>query len=202
MGKLERCAKHASLHLPQAALRCACPGPAGPPPYGGSKPQASPSSPTPRKSWREAVSVPRSPFTSIGNASVKGLPQRRPRKERSMVPSPHRGRRRSRGGTAMGGGWDSIKIKNRAASGKEKPPLPSGKRNSQRPRAPPGQRRRPRPVDETGSRRWRSAPIFTRARRRPQGKLVKRKRNAVCFLQGRSCGPLQKQGTATRRVQI
>ena len=46
-----------------------------------------------------------------------------------------------------------------------------------------GQRRRPHPVDDTGSRRWRSAPIFTRALRRPLGKLAKRKRNAVCFLQ-------------------
>ncbi len=63
-----------------------------------------------------------------------------------------------------------------------------------------GQRRRPRPVDETGSRRWRSAPVFASTHRGAPQKSAKRKRNAVCFLQGRSRGPQQKQGTATRRV--
>ena len=50
---------------------------------------------------------------------------------------------------------------------------------------PQGQTQRPRPVDETGSCVWRRAPIFTRGHRPPQGKLAKRKRNAVCLLQGR-----------------
>ena len=47
------------------------------------------------------------------------------------------------------------------------------------------QTQRLRPADETGSCVWRRAPIFTRGHRPPQGKLAKRKRNAVCLLQGR-----------------
>ena len=217
MGKLERCAKHASLHLPQAALRCACPGPAGPPPYGGSKPQASPSSPTPRKSWREAVSVPRSPFTSIGIVSVKSTLQLKSRWSSLWPRAPVWGRARRAGGTAMGGGWDSIKIKNRAASGKKSPRcLPAkGTVNGPEPLRGSGGDRvrwtkqgaaagcgaeallaaetaeaeqgqpskyasglRPAPyIWATATRS--SAPIFTRAHRRPPRKLAKRKRKAA-----------------------
>ena len=50
---------------------------------------------------------------------------------------------------------------------------------------PQGQTQRPRPADETGSCVWRSAPVFASTRCGAPQKSAKRKRAAVCLLQGR-----------------
>ncbi len=60
-------------------------------------------------------------------------------------------------------------------------PLPAAETGE----AEQGQTQRPRPADETGSCVWRSAPVFASTLRGAPQKSAKRKRNAVCLLQGR-----------------